>query len=422
MDSSRLPRSGSRRRCSPDLGRDRRHAGLLRATAVWLLLAGCRDAAIDPASDGEHPPRRFLEPPTEFPAVFSVIRAVMALPDGRLVVSDPQENRVSLIDFPKGTSRLLGRVGEGPREFKRAGGLYRGRAGAVWVFDQELQRLLPVLPSGALQDVIPLPVGGIVGGFSARGPDNIFPDTLGHTYYARRGSGAGREGFTAQTAVLLRYRPGVRPDSVTQLLRRVTKTIEARPSGLGSYQDVLFSPEDAWIAAPDGGIAVVRAAAYRVEWIPLAGATVSGPAISHKQIPISQAEKELIASGVAGSRGRTTVSIAMVPPGGPSGALSGAPVPMPVGELLFAKFKTPVNLRENRWPRLDESGRVWVERSQPFGVKVSVFDVFDRSGKLVDRVELPAGSRLVGFDQHWIYAARLDGDDFEHLQRFPLPR
>lgn len=52
----------------------------------------------------------------------------MALPDGRLVVSDPQENRIALIDFPKGTSRLLGRTGEGPREFKRPGGLYRGLA------------------------------------------------------------------------------------------------------------------------------------------------------------------------------------------------------------------------------------------------------------------------------------------------------
>jgi hypothetical protein len=58
----------------------------------------------------------------------------------------------------------------------------------------------------------------------------------------------------------------------------------------------------------------------------------------------------------------------------------------------------------------------------PFGMKVGVFDVFDRRGDLVDRVELPAGSRLVGFDRSWIYTSRTDADDFEHLQRFPLPR
>jgi hypothetical protein len=39
---------------------------------------------------------------------------------------------------------------------------------------------------------------------------------------------------------------------------------------------------------------------------------------------------------------------------------------------------------------------------------------------LVDRVELPAGSRLVGFDPRWLYTSRTDSDGFEHPQRFPL--
>jgi hypothetical protein len=89
--------------------------------------------------------------------------------------------------------------------------------------------------------------------------------------------------------------------------------------------------------------------------------------------------------------------------------------------LLFAKVKTPVNLRAGRWPLLDESGKLWVERNLPAGEKISVFDVFDRNGNLVDRIELPAGSRLVGFDPHSLYTARADADHFEHLQRFPLP-
>src|ERR1043166_5993526 len=111
----------------------------LRATAcIWVLLSACRAARTDPATDGDRPPRR-LEPPAEFPAAFTVIRAVIALPDGRLVVSDPAENRVSLIDFPKGTSQPVGRVGEGPREFKRAAGLYRAPGGGVWIFDHQLR-------------------------------------------------------------------------------------------------------------------------------------------------------------------------------------------------------------------------------------------------------------------------------------------
>jgi hypothetical protein len=388
----------------------------LRASVfLCLFLPGCRAAPVNPATDGDRPPRRFLEPPAEFPAVFTAIRAVMALPDGHLVVSDPAETRVSLINFPTGTSRLLGRVGEGPREFKRAAGLYRGRGGGVLLFDHQLRRLLPILPSGALQDVIPLPTGGIAGSWSAHGPDDLTVDSLGHTYFASRFVHA------APTSPLLRYLPGAPPDTMTQLLMAVTKALNVQRNGLGDYQTVLFSPQDAWAVAPDGWIAVARAAPYRVEWIPPAGPAVTGPAIGHKAIRISKAEKQLIASGARGDRGRTSVSLVMVGPGGSGSNRASAPAPMSVKELRFAKVKTPVNLRDDRWPLLDESGRLWVERSLPFGVTVSVFDVFDRAGNLVDRIELPAGSRLVGFDLRWIYTSRIGADDFEHLQRFPLP-
>lgn len=392
-----------------------RHLGLLHATtAICLLLPGCRAAPISPATDGDRPPRRLLVPPAEFPAAFTAIRAVMALPDGRLVVSDPAENRVSLIDFPKGTSRWLGRIGEGPREFKRAAGLYRGRGGAVWLFDHELRRLLPVSPSGTLQDVIPLPVGGLAGSWSAHAPDDLTVDSLGRTYIA------GRFAYGAPTSPLLRYVPGVPPDTMTQLLLASTKALQVKGNRLGNYQTVLFSPEDAWAVAPDGWIGVARAAPYRVEWIPPAGPAVSGPVISHKAVRITKREKELIASGAGGWQGRTTVSIVQVSPGGPRPPGAGAPPP--AFEVLYAKAKTPVDLRDGFWPLLDESGRLWVERSMPFDAKVRVFDVFDRAGSLVDRIELPAGLRLVGFDPQWLYTSRVDADDFEHLQRFPIPR
>ena len=393
------------------------HTGMLCATAtLGLLLSGCRAAPIDPATDGERPPRRFPDSPAEFPALFTVIRAVMALPDGRLVVSDPAENRVSLIDFAKGASRSLGRVGEGPLEFKRAAGLYRAPGGGVWVFDHELRRLLPVSPSGELQEVVQVPYGGLAGDVPPHGPDDLTFDSLGQTYWASRGGG-----FTTATNVLLRYHAGGgRPDSLTRLLRPVTKALNARRNGLGDYQTVLFSPEDAWAVAPDGWIAVARASPYRVDWIPAAGLAVNGPAITHKPVRITREEKELIASGAGGWRGRISVTLVMVSPAGPKPPGAGAPPP--AYEVLYAKAKTPVNLRDDRWPLLDESGRLWVQRSLPFGKKESVFDVFDRAGNLVDRVELPAGSRLVGFDPQWIYTARADADDFEHLQRFPLAK
>lgn len=388
------------------------------AVAICLLVLGCAGAKTSPATDGERPPRRFLEPPAEFPAVFTIIRAVMALPDGRIVVSDPAENRVSLIDFPKGTARLLGRVGEGPLEFKRAAGLYRAPGGGVWVFDHELRRLLPILPSGELGEVVQVGYGGLAGSKTGRGPDDLTFDSLGQTYSFQHGGWR----LTDSSGFVLRRHPGAHTDTMSRLARAQMKALDVKRNGTGNYQTRLFSSQDAWVAAPDGWIAVVRADPYRVEWVSPAGQTVIGPAIKHKAIRVSEAEKKFVASGADGWRGRTSVSLVMVAPGGLAPGRAAAPEPIPVRELWFAKVKMPLNLRNDGWPLLDERGRLWVSRSLPFGAKVSVFDIFDRRGNLVDRVELPAGSRLVGFDRQWLYAARLDADDFEHLQRFPLPR
>lgn len=404
----------------PDLPMSRRGPSsrfTTRSPAAWLLVlsAGCLPGAADRPTDGDQRPHRLAGPGLEFPAPFTSIRAVLALQDGRLLVSDPRENRVLLIDFVDGSTRLLGSLGEGPREFRRAGGLYRGRRGSVLIFDQALRRLLPVLPSGDLDDVVAAAGWGPGGSWSARGPDVLSFDSLGNAY------GAMREGdLTAPTSVLLRYRPGGQVDTVTHLRRAETMALRGGGNGM-EYQDVLFSPEDAWTVAPDGRIAVVRADPYRTEWIPPVGPRVTGPVIRHARISVSEREKELIASGAAGPRGRTRVTMAVAPPGGQPSAAPGGPSPMRVDELLFARWKTPINLRTGGWPVIDEAGRLWVERSLAGEAAAKVFDVFDDAGELIERMELPAGLRLVGFDSQWVYCARSDQDGFEYLKRFPAP-
>ncbi len=391
-------------------------ARLFAFVACSLVLA-CRPPDIDPTIDGDRPTRRLVDPAGEFSTPFGAVRAVMALPDDRLVVSDPQENRIALIDYSKGTSTSLSRQGGGPREFRRPGGLYRGPRGGVLVFDQGLMRLLPIAAGGAVANSIGLPTGGIPGDWSTCGPDPLAFDSVGQTYeqqaYGRPFSSA---------AVVLRYRPGVKPDTVARLVAKQTKSIRVNRNGTGTYQDVLFSPEDGWLVAPDGWIALARAEPYHVEWVRPDGPSVVGPVIHHEPIPIPKAEKELIACGEGGPRGRSSVTLVLIGPGGPPPSQPANPTPIPVDELLFAKAKTPVNLRAGRWPLLDERGRIWVERSTRMGTTSSVFDVFDRTGALVDRVEIPAGLRLVGFDADWAYVARKDADDLEYLHRLALPQ
>lgn len=282
------------------------------------------------------------------------------------------------------------------------------------LFDQEMMRLLPVSAAGTLaQDAIGLPTGGIPGDWTAHGPDPLAFDTLGHTYVYQR------LGLAGQSAVLLRYRPGSRPDTVVRLLAKDTKAVQAKASGLGDYQTVLFSPEDAWAIAADGSVAVVRAAPYRVEWVAPDGARVAGPVIAHRPVEIDKAEREFIASGEGGWQGKTTARLVLVPLGGPpQRGPSEMHPPIPVDELRFARVKPPADLRGPVHPAVDDEGRLWVLRSTRFGSTTAVFDVFSRTGDLVDRVELPAELRLVGFSPGWVYVSRTDSDDFEHLLRF----
>ena len=46
---------------------------------------------------------------------------------------------------------------------------------------------------------------------------------------------------------------------------------------------------------------------------------------------------------------------------------------------------------------MSPAGQVWVQRTTAAEVTDVVYDVFDSSGKRIDRVKLPDGSRVVGF-------------------------
>lgn len=49
-----------------------------------------------------------------------------------------------------------------------------------------------------------------------------------------------------------------------------------------------------------------------------------------------------------------------------------------------------------------------------------VYDVFDERGVRVDRVQLPARSRVVGFGNASVYVNERDTDDLPHLRKYAL--
>ena len=163
------------------------------------------------------------------------------------------------------------------------------------------------------------------------------------------------------------------------------------------------SPADGWGVAPDGRVAIVRAEPYRVEWISPDGTVTRGPAIEITPLPMTEADKQAY-------RERAKARSASVGVAGGSGA--GAD---DLG-LLFAETKAPFNPQD---VSVSPDGRVWVMRTQPFGVAEVVYDVFDRTARRADRIQLPAGSRIVGFGGASVLV-RHEGNGRTELRKYAL--
>jgi hypothetical protein len=69
---------------------------------------------------------------------------------------------------------------------------------------------------------------------------------------------------------------------------------------------------------------------------------------------------------------------------------------------------------------MSPEGRVWVSRNLSAGVAKTVYDVFNGAGERVDRVELPARNRVVGFGPASIYAVERDENGAASLRKYKL--
>ncbi|MEO5799364.1 MAG: hypothetical protein ABIZ70_10065 [Gemmatimonadales bacterium] len=379
-----------------------RAAALLAFTALAAGLTGTSQAQ---GVATERSPRKLAGAPSEFPTPFSSIRSVTALPDGRLVISDPRDKELHLLDWSAGTTTPIARAGAGPREFKDPGSGYRARGGGVLVYDQRQQRFLPIAPAGSALDVIPLPLqpGGAT--ISANDPDQFVPDTLGNLYSL---GSLGRPRSGRDSLPLLRINThGAISDTIARLQQQEFRSVPGPNPRMSLGLLVGFAPQDAWVVAPDGWVAVARAEPYRVDWFTPAGKLIQGRTIPHLVLPVTNVDREAA---------RAQFRAAAPPTVTTNGETRAIAVPA---------IEPP--MRDDRPPfppqRLaaDERGRIWIERSAAAEATRRIYDVVDRRGVVVDRIELPAGVRLVGFDARSLYTVRKDDDDLLHLQRYKLP-
>jgi hypothetical protein len=382
-------------------------------------------------AQGQPPLRSLTRPEVEFAEPFTRITGVRELSDGRVIVADPQEKTLQIIDMRTGNARSIGREGQGPGEYGMLGGLFATRGDTTLLWDMGNRRFLVIRPDGTVREGFSLPaisgVGANVRGVDAQGRVYLEGSSI------RLPAGGGMP-EPVDSVPFLRYDSRTsRTDTLG--FRSVPRAqVNAQPAGAGGQMRVSimqisppFEARDGWAVTPDGRVAFVRAPDYRVDWVSPNGTRRAGQPVQYEKLRVTDAEKDAYRKGepvsrLAGGSGMTTISM-----GGPGGGMQTA-----VTAGAMAAAGGPGARREpDSWPthlppfvatgvRTSPSGDLWVPRFRKAGDEVVTYDIFDATGRMTSRIALPRGSYLVGFGNGTAYVVRMDEDDLQYLQRFRL--
>lgn len=347
----------------------------------------------------------------ELPEPFTEIAAVRELPDGRVLVLDPRERMVRLVDLATGGWVRVGRLGRGPGEYAAPVKLVGLGGDSAGIVDALTRRILVVRPDGSTGGVIALvPPPGVDHG---EGPEGWLDaaDDRGHFY----SSGIKFRNVNGQVAgfdsiPILRWAPG-RPGTDTVAWFRLQGTkVSGSKAGQAEVIRVAtfpFAAHDLFAVAPDGAIAIAEPDPYRVRWIGANGERTDSPAIANTPVPLTEEHKEEWRERQAGD--------VTVMENGDTGERTVTPRRGPIQEPPWPDVLPPYLFGALR---VAPDGKAWVRRTGPARM-TTMFDVINREGRVVIQVGLPADARLVGFGADGaVYAARRDANDLEYLQRY----
>lgn len=418
------------------------------AAALGLL-------AVTNVSEAQQAPRTLPTPEVSFGEPFSSVGvgAIRELRDGRVLVADPRDKVLSLVDFRAGSSTPVGREGSGPQEFGMPMRLFAAPGDTTLLYDPLNSRYLivgadgkpintfrtendpaggtrpgppPGPPPGAQPQrgtPGPRPQGGpalIGGGLIAR-----VSDAQGRLYGESVGFSIGENGQPQQpdSAAIVRFDRATRKVDTLAYINLPKANTQVSGSGgnvsfrIGGANPLL--PRDEWTVFPDGMLAIVRAADYHVEWVMPNGRKTSSSPIRYTPVRMNAAEirheEELrnraranqMSIAVTNDGAGTRRSAQMGPPPGapPLEPLTDWPEVKPP----FRSGAASVLARPN--------GELWVRRTETSSVKGTLYDVINNQGAVTHQIRVPDGMTLVGFGNGTIYTTKLDEDDLVYLQR-----
>ncbi|MEK7379851.1 MAG: hypothetical protein AAB075_02430 [Gemmatimonadota bacterium] len=363
------------------------------------------------------PETRLAKADATFPVEFSSITGLLELPDGRVLMTDGIDQTLLRINLTTRKADTLGRVGQGPGEYKLPDAVFSLAGGRVLLTDLGNGRLSIFDGSGKYLESMPIARGAPGAGMTMVLPRAT--DAQGRIYFEARPMGM--ESGPPDSAFVVRFDP--KRSTFDTLTKVGLPAVKVSTSGTANNRNVQMralplAAADAWNVAPDGRVAVARAVNYRLEWVVPGGRTVSGPANPARPVPVKDPDKKEwmaerangLGIAVSNENGRMSVTFRR---GGMR--MGGQQDEMDSYQWPASK---PAFVTGGVWT--SPEGDAWVERSVAAGVGRR-FDVFGADGKAKRQVVLPVGRRLAGLGKGGVvYLRHVTEEDLQILERYRL--
>ncbi|MDB4890900.1 MAG: hypothetical protein JWL61_2755 [Gemmatimonadetes bacterium] len=407
------------------------------------------------------------------------VAAVRQLPNGNVLVNDQARRRVIMLDK---NMKLVGVVADSTSSTANAygvrpGGLMAYRGDSTLFVDPASLSMLVIDPNGKIIRTMAAPRPNDVNFLTGGAAGNPGFDGQGRLVYRTMDFGFGRGGprpepgkpFVPPTppdsSALVRFDLATRKLDTAGFYKIPKANVQMTQDANGGMRvSVIMNPlpvVDDWAVLSDGTVAFVRGHDYHVDFVDASGAKTAAEKIPYdwqrmtdddkqrfldsSKVAIEKQRAAMVAGGGAGpGRGgladaaaavlggaapeRMTITMSRPaggegPPrvemgGGPGGPGGG---PQPVQMVNASELPDYKPVFGTGSVKADMDGRLWV-RTIPTKATTggAIYDVIDRSGKLVDRVQVPAGTTIAGFGAGGVvYLGARDSSGL-HIQRIAL--
>jgi hypothetical protein len=383
---------------------------------------------------------------------FMQIQHLRALSDGRVLINDPGKRQVILLDTSLANPKIVVDSAGGATMYGQSAGALIPFAGDSTLFvDRNASALLVIDAKGDVARVMSVPPGNAsqyLTNPTAFGYPGYSP-TLGIVYRLpmprpqivrpAQGEPEITKKFDDSALVMTMNIKRRTVDTLARVATGSVLTMKLSANNTNTNtQTPIFPIFDDWTVTPDGAVAILRGREYRIDFYNGDGSRTPGPRLPYAWKQVDDDERTRLTDSINTQRRKQFDDMiedmkkqAMNPdqkigPGNekiiivdgmPIRTYSGErmPPPTPPAPVLATDMPDylPAVEKNSASFRADADNHLWI-RPKPLATTPKsagpVYDVTDRTGALIDRVQLPAGRTLAGFGPGGIvYVVTRDG-------------